>query len=186
MLHVLVESNTAAILLVKVLQEEQQASSVEIRCSTPPSSLYAAARTLLVVRNEPVAVMLDADSTDPEAANRRRLAAEEVIGEASGSAPLRVLMAVPGLKALLFRRTGAIERAYGHLPQGLFELGLLSPRDALEKLDPNCSSHQSSLNIIKELNDADVAALRAESPLRELLEFHGELRSDGVLTAAGS
>jgi hypothetical protein len=186
MLHVLVESNTAVILLVKVLREEQQAGSVEIRSTAPPSSLYAAARTLLVVRNEPVAVVLGADSTDPEAAARRRLAAEEVIGEAAGSAPLRVLMAVPALEALLFRRPDAVARAYGHVPQGLLELGLLSPRDALEKLAPNFSGHQSSFNIIKELDDADVAALRAESPVRELREFLGELRRDDVVTAAAA
>ncbi len=35
MLHVLVESNTSALLLVKVLQREQQAGLVEIRCSAP-------------------------------------------------------------------------------------------------------------------------------------------------------
>ena len=43
MLHVLVETNTAAILLVKVLHDEQAAGSVEIRASAPSSSLYAAA-----------------------------------------------------------------------------------------------------------------------------------------------
>jgi hypothetical protein len=123
MLHVLIESNSAGFLLVKVLEEEHQAGLIEFRCATPPSSLYAAARTLLAVRNEPVAVVLDADSTDPEAADRRRWVAEEVIGEAAGAAPLRILVAVPALEALLFRRPDAVARAYSYSPPGLLELG---------------------------------------------------------------
>ncbi len=55
-LHALVESNMAAILLANVLREEQEAGFVEIRASVPRSSLYAAARTLLAVRCEPVAL----------------------------------------------------------------------------------------------------------------------------------
>jgi hypothetical protein len=42
------------------------------------------------------------------------------------------------------------------------------------------------LNIVNVLNDNDVAALRSESPVRELLEFIGELQRDGVLTTVGS
>ena len=88
MLHTLAESNTAALLLSKTLREEQAAGLIEIRTAGPPSSLYAAARTLLAVRFEPVALVLDAGSTDPEAGRRQRRAAEEVVGEASEAAPL--------------------------------------------------------------------------------------------------
>ena len=52
------------------------------------------------------------------------------------------------------------------------------------KLDPNSSPDQVSLNIMKELDDTDIAALRTETPVRELLEFLEELQPNGVSTAA--
>ena len=126
MLHTLAESNTAALLLSKTLREEQAAGLIEIRTAGPPSSLYAAARTLLAVRFEPVALVLDAGSTDPEAGRQQRRAAEEVVGEASEAAPLRILVAVPALESLLFLRPAAVERAFGPVAEDLLELGRLS------------------------------------------------------------
>ncbi len=186
MLHILVDSNTGEALLVKLLQAEQRAGSIRIRSSTIRSSLYSSARTLLMLRKEPVAVVLDADSTRSGVADLRRQSAEEVIGEAAGVAPLRILVAVPAMEALVFRRPDAIARAYGQVPQSLIELGLVSPWTALEKLDRTASTDQVSLNIVKELDDADVSALRAESPVRELLEFLGELQHDGAAVAAAA
>jgi hypothetical protein len=184
MLHVLTESESEAALLARILEAEHRAGAVESRRAAPPSSLYSAARTLLAVRNEPVAVLLDAGSTAPEAADRRRLAAEEVIGEAAGAAPSRILVAVPALEALLFRRPDALARAYGTISPGLLELGRVSPRDALEKLDPSGSASRASCDIIRALDDHDIAALRAESPIRDLLEFLGESQRRGAATAA--
>ena len=87
--HVLVESNQSAIMLTKLLSAEQEAGLIEIRAARPSSSLYSAARTLLAVRGEPVALLLDADSTYPEAVARRQLTAEEVVDDVASSAPVR-------------------------------------------------------------------------------------------------
>jgi hypothetical protein len=184
MLYVLVETDTAEVLLAKLLHGEQQAGCLSVRFIAPSSSLYAGARTLLAVRHEPVAVVLDADSTNPAAANRRRWDAEEVIGWTVHAAPFRLLIVVPALEALLFRRPDAIARAGGHPAPDVLELGRFSPRDALEKLERNGLGRGASQKIIGTLNDADVAALRAESPVRELLEFLAELQREGVASAA--
>jgi hypothetical protein len=181
MLHALVESNTAAMLLLKTLQEEQAVGLVDIRAAGPASCLYAAARTLLAVRCEPVALVLDADSTDPEADRRRRQAAEEVLGEATGAAPLRILVALPALESLLFLRPATVERAFGPVAEDVLELGRLSPRDALKKLDPNRSEYHASLNLIRALDDADITALRDVPPIRELRAFLEELQRDMVI-----
>jgi hypothetical protein len=184
MLHVLVESKAAEALLAELLHGEQEAGFVHVQFIAFSSSLYASARTLLAVRDEPVAVVLNADSTNPAAAGRRRQEAEEVIGWTANTAPLRILVAVPALEALLFRRPDAIARAGGHLAPDVLELGQFSPRDALEKLDRNGLGHGASLKIIAILNDADVVALRAVPPVREVLEFLSELQREGVASAA--
>ncbi len=81
---------------------------VEIRPVAPASSLYSGAATLLKVPGEPVVLLADADSTAPEAIERRRFVAEGVVGDPAESAALRVLVAVPALEALLFLRPGLV------------------------------------------------------------------------------
>ncbi len=184
MLHILVELNIPALLLAKVLQSEQQAGLVKILSYPEPSSMTGSAKAFLLVRREPVAVVQNAESTYPRTAAWIRQGIEEVMGDSIWRAPFRILIAVPAVEALLFRRPDAIARAYGPVSEHVLEVGLISPRDALIKLDPNSSLDQVSLNIMKELDDADVAALRTESPVRELLEFVEELQRDGVLAAA--
>ena len=90
------------------------------------------------------------------------------------------------MEALLFRRPDAVARAYGPVSEGLLELGLFSPRNALEKLDPNLARQQAAVKIIEKLDVADIAALREEPPMRELLEFLGELSRDNPVTAAAA
>jgi len=180
MLNVLVESNTDAMLLLKLLGPEQQARLVEFRCAHPTSSLYAAVKTLLEIRNEPVAIVLDADSTEPSTVARVRDEAAEVIGESAAAAPLRILVAVPAVESLLFHRAEAVRRAYGNVASDLIDLGLVSPREALQKMNGAANRYQASFTIITKLNDDDIAALRVESPVRELLEFLDELKGSGA------
>jgi hypothetical protein len=184
--NVLVGSNTAALLLLKLMGPEQQAGWVDVRCAHPTSSLYSAAKTLLEIRNEPVALVLDADSTEPTRASRVHDEAAEVIGESAAAAPLRILVAVPAVESLLFLRPEAVRRAYGNTASNLIDLGLVSPGDALQKMEGAPDRYHASVNIIKKLNENDISALRAESPVRDLLKFVDELKSSGAkaVTAA--
>ena len=129
------------------------------------------------------AVVLDADSTVPRAVISRQQGAEEVIGEAVWAAPSRILVAVPSLEALLFRRPDAVARAFGPVSEIVVRLGRISPHDAYEELGKGTSGPQAAFEIIQALDDDDVAALRAESPIRELVEFLVELRRDGLVAA---
>lgn len=171
MLHVLVDSNMAAILLSILMEQEQQQGLVELRCAYPSSSLYSSARTILMIRNEPVAVVLDANSTEPEMESRAHDAAEEVIGWSGESPPLRILVAVPSVESLLFKRPDAVRRAFDEVSETLVEIGLVSPGDALRRLSKTQDRYQASHAIISRLDQNDVNALRTESPVRELLEF---------------
>jgi hypothetical protein len=185
--HVLVESNQAAIMLAKLLNAEQQAGQIEIRAARPSSSLYSAARTLLALRGEPVALLLDADSTDPQSATRRRLTAEEVVGDVAGSASLRILVVVPALEALLFRRPDPVAKAFGAAAKNeqLLELGRLNPREALKRLDPAGHWWTASLNLVRSLTDEDVTALRSAPPIDELLQFLKDLQCSQMSASSG-
>jgi hypothetical protein len=186
--HVLVESNQSAIVLAKLLSAEQEAGLIEISASAPSSSLYSTARTLLAVRGEPVALLLDADSTNPEAVARRQFTAEEVVGDVASSAPFRVLVAVPALEALLFLRPDPVARAYGAAAsdERMLELGRMNPREALKRLDPAGHGWTASLNLVRSLDDGDIAELRSSPPIHELLEFLRDLHCSEVAANAGT
>jgi hypothetical protein len=175
-------------MLTKLLSAAREAGLIEIRAAAPSSSLYSAARTLLAVRDEPVALLLDADSTDPEAVARRRSSAEEVVGDVASAAPLRVLVAVPALEALLFLGPDPVERAFGAVAgdERLLELGRMNPREALKRLDPAGHWWTASLNLVRALNDGDIADLRSAPPIHELLEFLRELHCSEVAANTGT
>jgi hypothetical protein len=120
--------------------------------------------------------------------NLRRLTAEEVVGDAAGSAPLRVLVAVPALEALLFLRPGLVARAFGAAAgdEHVLGLGRLNPREALKRLDPRGDRWTASWNLVSSLDDEDIAELRSTPPIRELLEFLGDLQRSEVAATTGT
>ncbi len=186
--HVLVESNQSAIILIKLLRAELDAGVIEIRAAGPLSSLYSAARTLLAVRGEPVVLLLDAESADPDAIARRRRGAEEVVEAVAFSAPVCVLVAVPALEALLFLRPDPVARAFSAAgsDEHMLELGRMNPREALKRLDGAGHWWTASLNLVSALGDEDIAELRDVPPIHELLEFLKEVHCSEIAANAGT
>ncbi len=78
--HVLLESLFNMRLVKRLLEQEGRSIDLRFKVSIPSSSLYSSARTLLAVVGEPVALVLDAETTSPSAVSRQRQTVEEVIG----------------------------------------------------------------------------------------------------------
>ena len=155
----------------------------------PLSSIYSTARTLLAVRRVPVALVLDAGSTDPDMVSRQRQSVEEVIGEAAYRAPFRLLLAVPALQSLLFTRPDLLARAFGEGADQdgrVLDIGRLSHREAFKRLDPNASEDATFGKLLQQINSEDIAALRQESPVRELIAFLNEVGSPIASAVAAS
>ncbi len=57
------------------------------------------------------------------------------------------------------------------------ELGRLSPQEAYKRLDPGSPEGAGFSKLLQALDDDDVAALREESPIRELIAFLAEVGS---------
>jgi hypothetical protein len=170
-------------LMRRLLDHETRSIDLRFEFISPMSTLYSSASTRLAVLGQPVALVLDAGSTEPASVTRRRQLAEEVIGDATIRAPFRLLLAVPSLESLLFTRADLLVRAFGELANDggrSQELGRLSPRDAYKRLDPNGVDGAAFGKLLQALDDDDVAALREESPVRELIAFVIEVGSPAV------
>ncbi len=86
--------------------------------------------------------------------------------------PFRVIVAVPELEILFFKRPQLLKRVYGKSVTALVtELGQVSPRRALQKLDPDLSYEHLRFKILRAMDDADINALRTTAVIKELLSF---------------
>ena len=176
-LHVLVGSEADAALLRRLLEDEIRAGTIGVFEAHPASSLYSAARTLITVRNQPVALVVDSGSTEPSAAALARASAEEVVGSSSGLL-FRVLVGTPALKAILFHRGEAVRRAFPGSSELAVEIGRVSPRDGFLRLDPANDGRDAYSAVVGALARQDVEALRRSPPIRDVLEFLDELGRD--------
>jgi hypothetical protein len=110
------------------------------------------------------------------------------VGDVASSAPLRVLVAVPALEALLFLRPDPVARAFGEAAgdEHMLELGRLNPREALKRLDPGGQWWTASLNLVRTLNDGNIAELRSKPPIHELLELLRDLHYSEIAASTGT
>ena len=103
-----------------------------------------------------------------------------MIGATGQRAPFLLLVAVPALESLLFTRPGLVARVFGEGADDgghVLEIGRLSPREAYTRLDPHGLEDAAFDKMLESLDDDDVAALREESPVRELIAFVTEVGS---------
>src|SRR5262249_39108166 len=136
-------------------------------------SMYSAARTLIVTRGKPVAVVIEANTPNPKGVAQERQLSEEVIRDVAGSlVPYKVIIAVPEIEALFFQRPEVLRRRFdGAVTDHLLELAQYSSRAALGKLAAGGDSEKLRWSILKALTDEDVAALRQTDVIREVLGF---------------
>jgi len=168
---VLCESNLHGMLLAALLAPEQARGEVEVRVVEGLSSGFSFARTRLAVRRLPVAVVIDAESPEPEAALERKHRTEEIIGDASGGVPYHVAVAIPELEILYFEIPDLIRRTFGAVDEHTLELARLSPRRAIARLAPHEELVHACFRLVRALEGADIDAIRATDLIRELIDF---------------
>jgi hypothetical protein len=174
--HILTDSDFIAALLKRLLSAEERAD-IGIRAIDELSSMYSLARTWLASDREPVAVVIDADTPSPQGVARWRQSVEEVIGDAAGGVPYKVIIAVPEIEALFFERPEVLRRRFdGAVTDHLLELAQFSARGALRKLAADGDHEKLRWHILKTLTAEDVAALRQSDLIQEVLGFIGLVR----------
>ncbi len=181
---VLAGSNFDGMLLATLLRGEQERNEVEVRVVSGLTSGYSVARTFLAVQRVPVAVVIDADSPEPEVALERRRRAEEVLGDVAGGVPYRVIVAMPELEVLFFERPGLLRRVFGEVDGHVMDLARLSPSRAIARLAPGEPPELARFRLLRAMDAEDIQALREIEPIRDLLCFielaHENLRHPAV------
>src|SRR4051794_35570127 len=96
--YLLVQGQTDADFLRRLLRPEVT-KEAEIVPAGGSAEIPSLARSLLVRRRRPVAVLMDAGALDPVVIQERKESTEELIQAAAASIPVKVVVAVPEIEA---------------------------------------------------------------------------------------
>jgi hypothetical protein len=170
--YVVVEGPTDVNLIRRLLSQEIQHQTAIVPAGGR-TNLTSAARTLLVSKRKPLAVLVDADTVDESSVLQLRREMEELIRAISAGVPFKVFVIVPEIEALLFRIPAALERITGHkVSPGDMALSMYKPHRAILQLgqDKNTVIEQ----VINGLTDEELDVIRETSPIKELIKFMTE------------
>jgi hypothetical protein len=169
--YLLVEGPSDAAFLRRILPEALL-KTAEVVAAGGSSEIPSLARSLLARRNNPVAVLMDADSLAPDAIQERHQSTEELIRAANASIPVKVVFAVPEIEAWFFAAPKLIERMVGQeVPAPWIDLGKRDPKGILKYLS-ECNQRTWDLHrAISSLDEEDIEQIRAVPAVAELCQF---------------
>jgi hypothetical protein len=173
--YVLVEGASDAAFLRRILPE-QALSSAELVVAGGSSGIPSLARSVLVRRKSPVAVVMDSDSVDPDVIEERQQSIEDLIRAADASVPVKIVSAIPAIEAWFFAAPETIERTIGQkVSAELLSLGKRDPRGVLRQLAENNNKSWNTDEAISALDDHDIERIRTIPEVAELSTFLQEV-----------
>jgi hypothetical protein len=137
--------------------------------------------SLVVKRQVPVAIVIDADSTHPNLIEERRRDFQEIIESvAINKAFVKVILAIPEIEHIFFTDNHLLPKILGDkIPPDLLTLAKFQPKKALKQLFPETNSLDSIIEqLIKQLTDEDLNIIRHTPFIQEIIYF---LQSIGQL-----
>lgn len=131
------------------------------------------ARSRAASLRKPIAVVVDSGTSDPELVRSRRMAMKEVVGSVAQQVPVGIIMAEPELEYVFFEAGGPLERLYPCISGQpmLRDLAHANTREALKKLVSDADFRKIRRQLLDEVRDEDLPALRQTKVIRELTDF---------------
>jgi hypothetical protein len=169
--YIVCEGERDAQLLKRVLPEEL-ISNVEVVAAGGLSAVKSLARSLIVRRQSPVAIVADADAMTPEQVEERLKDTEEIVGNIAANTLFRVILAVPALETIFFQDIPLLSRLMGYAPsQDLLSLAVYQPWQALKQLISQSTKYQSQTQLVEQLTNEDLEILRKAPVIQEVIQF---------------
>ncbi len=184
-IYIVTEGQFDAELLTRLLAEEVR-EGVSIKAAGGKSGAQSLARSLVAARRRPVALVLDADTTDEASVHRQRLVARELLAMASPGIPTEVFMAVPSMEVLFFKDDALLRALLGRLIPGfggnvnVADQGPYEPKRALQKILETLQEARriwvkpgppSLSDLVQGLTNADAARMSEYPPVSDIKHF---------------
>ncbi|BCL34091.1 hypothetical protein [Nostoc sp. MS1] len=163
--------------LLKIVLPEELLNNVEIVAAGGLSAVKSLARSLIVRRQVPVAIVIDADSVAPEIIQERLKSIEELVESVSANIPFKVIAAVPEMEIIFFQDIGLLSHLLKYKPsQDIITQAGFEPRKSLEILllqSHMYDSYSKFINLLtnKTLTTENLKILRQAPFIQELIKF---------------
>jgi hypothetical protein len=168
--YLLVEGNSSQVFFKRLLPPEIQAEMTIVSVGGR-SNIASTARSLLVMKGRPLALVADADAVEKDAVEQRLQTLEDLVGSATAGIPYKVILAVPEIESWFFAVPKFLERLSGKkLSPEQRELGEVRPKEVLKQLFKG-QDFSSVDALAGELTKPDVKRLRETPPRKGLIEF---------------
>jgi hypothetical protein len=174
--YILVQGPTDAAFLRRILSQEVL-KDTELVNAGGSLGIPSLARSLLVRRKRPVAVVMDADSVNPDVIEERQQTTEDFIRAADASIPVKVVTAVPAIEAWFFAAPETLEHIVGQeISMDWLALGKRDPKGVLQQLAEKNQKKWDIHQAISTLNPDDIERIRAIPEVAELNAFLQEMQ----------
>lgn len=158
--------------LLKRLLPVELAKNVVFVAGGGISDAQSLARSILAVRHRPVALVLDADTVDPDSIKERELINQELLQYAAAGAPFKILLAVPTIESILFQDRSGLEQLTKHKFTDVeWAQAEFVPKTVLQKVLSQPGQSQKLDELIQGITERMVARLRQHPLVRELEAF---------------
>ncbi len=132
-------------------------------------AVQSLATTLLGVRRRPLALVVDADTTNPSIVQEKVDLLRYLVRQGAGNVPYALFVAVPQIEVVLLHDRSLFERLIGKQLSDLeWRLALLSPKEAIDNLVGSPAGIEA---IVLRLADDDVKILRQHPLIKALSDF---------------
>lgn len=169
--YIVTEGASDAVLLRSLLEAELP-DSVGIVAAGGRSSVVSFAKSILVSRREPVALVMDADTIDPAAVRGQEREVYDLLRAASYRTPFRLFLAVPELEALLFADVEALSRLVGvEVTWQEAREAEVRPGKVLDEILGRSPEVRTREALLARMGTGAAGAIRGHPLLRDLSEF---------------
>ncbi len=164
--------------ILKRLLPPEITSHVEFLIGGGRYSIQSFARTLLVVKQLPVAIVIDADTEDTPSIEEQRHNLYDLLDQVSPGIPFDVFFAVPEIESVFFQNRELLEEILDHpFTDVEWEMGKRHPKEILQTILGTSST--PVYDILGHLSNEAVAVLRSHPLIRQI---EGFLNSIAILS----
>lgn len=168
--YLLVEGKSDQSFFHRILPDEVLAETILVAAGGR-SDIASVARSLMVSKGRPLALVADADAVEAEAVELRRAMLDQLLRPVSAGIPYKIVLAEPSIESWILEVPGILDRVLGGEPPAIQrEHALLRPRDVLGQLFQAPAASVMD-RLIGALTESEIKILRETQPRKDLLEF---------------
>jgi hypothetical protein len=180
--YLVCEDSINAQLLNRILPEEILSDLEIVAAGGLSSGVKSMARSLVVRRQAPVAIVIDADSMDLDQVEERRRTTEEIVKGVASGTPVKVILAVPMIEAIFFQDIALLTRILGYEPSSdILDLAINQPLKALTRLISQSKHYLNQSQLIESLTIEDITILQKTRFIQEVIQFFQSVRETATI-----